>query len=289
MWFIFQATIVLAVVQSNVSWQWADHGIQVGIMGVGLAWIATAAVAPTQSTLTMKPLERNRTVQPMTRARKVAVLIAACLAAATQAQGGEQNPSRPPASIPNVVALMPPTARLVPSAPTPIPRAFGASSGRGSLASDLGYENIAGFDPGGLQSAYPGPTSAPAAPARPAPTPIPPTYRPSPLPPPEFDHEYKGQLIITKWNDYSMIRLICKDNPTAIACSYRTYDSVSGAAISCLIMLGPGAHDNERTLRHEVGHCNGWSNKHEGAQWLPGQKDRSIEPPQVPVVSDGRL
>jgi hypothetical protein len=109
-------------------------------------------------------------VQKMTTTRKTVVLIAGLLAAATQAQGGEPNPPRPPASIPNVVALMPPTARLVPSAPTPIQHAFGAFDGRGSLASDLGYESIAGFDPGGLQSAYPGVTSAPAAPARPAPT-----------------------------------------------------------------------------------------------------------------------
>jgi hypothetical protein len=41
MWFLFQAAIVLAVVQSNISWQWADHGIQVCIVGVGLAYLAT--------------------------------------------------------------------------------------------------------------------------------------------------------------------------------------------------------------------------------------------------------
>ena len=64
----------------------------------------------------MKPLERNRTVQPMTRARKVAVLIAACLAVATQVRAWEQSP-RPP--IP--VALMPATVPLTRSAPTPIP------------------------------------------------------------------------------------------------------------------------------------------------------------------------
>jgi hypothetical protein len=87
-----------------------------------------------------------------------------------------------------------------------------------------------------------------------------------PLPPAEFDHEYKGQLIITKWNDYSLIQMICKETTNAIACSYRTYDSISGKPISCLIMLGPLAHDNARVLQHEIGHCNGWSNKHEGAR-----------------------
>jgi hypothetical protein len=91
--------------------------------------------------------------------------------------------------------------------------------------------------------------------------------KPAPLPPAEFDRPYTGgQMIVTKWNDYNLLRLICKDDPTAIACSYRVYDSVTGKSLSCLIMLGPAAHDDKRVLRHEIGHCNGWSNKHEGAR-----------------------
>ena len=93
-----------------------------------------------------------------------------------------------------------------------------------------------------------------------------PALKPVPLPPVEFDHAYTGQVIVTKWNDYSLIRFICKDTPSAIACSYRTYNTVTGAPISCLVMLGPKAHDDERALRHEIGHCNGWSDKHEGAR-----------------------
>jgi hypothetical protein len=46
MWFLFQLAIVLAVVQSNVSWHWADHGI--GIVGVGLAYLATLIVSGQQ-------------------------------------------------------------------------------------------------------------------------------------------------------------------------------------------------------------------------------------------------
>ena len=88
-----------------------------------------------------------------------------------------------------------------------------------------------------------------------------------PLPPAEFDHEYKGQLVVTKWNDYSLIQLICKETKNAIACSYRTYDSVSGETLSCLIMLGPVAHNDERALRHEMAHCNGWPGDHPGARY----------------------
>jgi hypothetical protein len=96
---------------------------------------------------------------------------------------------------------------------------------------------------------------------------IAPALKPVPLPPVEFDREYKGQLVVTKFNDYSLIRMICKDVPTAIACSYRTYKTTTGEPISCLILLGPKAHDDERALRHEIGHCNGWSNNHERARY----------------------
>jgi hypothetical protein len=87
------------------------------------------------------------------------------------------------------------------------------------------------------------------------------------LPPPKCDGPYMGgQLIITKWNDYSLIRMICKDTPNPIACSYKTYEIASGKLISCLVMVGPVAHDNALVLRHEIGHCNGWSDKHEEAR-----------------------
>lgn len=86
------------------------------------------------------------------------------------------------------------------------------------------------------------------------------------LPPPKYDGPYRGgKLIVTKWDDYSLLQHLCKD-PGVIACSYGTYDSVTGNLISCLILLGPVAHDNARVLRHEIGHCNGWTSAHEGAR-----------------------
>ena len=87
------------------------------------------------------------------------------------------------------------------------------------------------------------------------------------LPPLEYDHQYTGKLTILKQDDYLLIRELCRDVPTAIACSYRVYDIASGTTISCLIMLGPKAHDDPNALRHEMGHCNGWSNNHERARY----------------------
>jgi hypothetical protein len=101
-------------------------------------------------------------------------------------------------------------------------------------------------------------TATPASPA------LPPYIT---LPPAKYDGPYRGgQLVVTKWNDYSLIQQVCGDTPNAVACSYRTYDANTGKLISCLIMLGPAAHNNERVLRHEIGHCNGWSGDHEGGR-----------------------
>ena len=136
---------------------------------------------------------------------------------------------RPPASIP--VALMPPTARYLRSEPTPIP---------------------------------------PPAPERPAPVPV--TLPIAPLshialPPAEYDRAYAGKLTVLKEDNYVFIRHVCADTPNPIACSFRTYDSASGETISCLIMLGPDTWSDERAMRHEMAHCNGWPGDHPGARY----------------------
>jgi hypothetical protein len=149
-------------------------------------------------------------------------------------------PPRPPLGIPNVVAPAPPRPPAIRMAviPAPIPAP---------------------------ERPAPPPTPAMIAPAIPGSPTLPASIA---LPPPEFDGPYMGgQLIVTKWNDYSLIRMICKDTVNPIACSYKTYETVSGKLISCLVMLGPVAHDNEQVLRHEIGHCNGWTDKHEGARY----------------------
>jgi hypothetical protein len=171
----------------------------------------------------------------MTRARKVAALIAACLAVATT-QAWSWDPPRPPLPIP--VALMPATVPLSRSTPTPIPPA-----------------PIALMPP-----AIPIPRLAPIPVIMPVPSHI-------PLPPVEFDHEYTGKLTVLKEDNYAFIRHVCRDNPTAIACTYRTYDSVTGETLSCLILLGPLAHDDPRAFRHERGHCNSWPADHPGARY----------------------
>jgi hypothetical protein len=244
MWFVLQSAIILAVVQSNVSWQWADHGIQVGIVGVGLAYLATIIVSGPQPAIR----GRDKTVQKMTPGRKVAVLIAACLAAPTLAQGWD-SPPRPPMPIPHVVALMPATVPLSRSEPTPIPPDIRPT-------------------PAPIPAMMPIPLPRPAWMTPAMIPPGSPAIIPShiSLPPAEFDHEYVGRLTVLKEPDYVFIRYVCANTIRAIACSFRTYDTATGQNISCLIMLGPDVHENEQVLQHEIGHCNGWPNDHAGAR-----------------------
>jgi hypothetical protein len=148
-----------------------------------------------------------------------------------------------PVSAPKVANLMPATIPLTRSSPTPIPPATA--------------------------------TTEPAIPIPPhlrlVPAPIPVTMPVAPLhvalPPPEFDRPYTGKLTVLKEDNFVFIRHVCADVPNAVACSFRTYDSISGETLSCLIMLGPGTWEDERALRHETAHCNGWPGDHPGARY----------------------
>ena len=199
-WFLLHSAIILAVVQSNISWHWA--------------YLATLIVSGRQPAIRGE----DKSVQQMTPARKVAVLIAACLAAASAGLG------------------KPAAACIDPDRPHAADRAPVAVRANSDSAAH----------PGGK----PDPTSAPSRVA---------------LPPVEFDHEYKGKLSVLKEENYAFIRHVCRD-----ILRHRLFLPYlrlrHRRTISCLIMLGPMAHNDARVMKHEIAHCNGWSNSHEGAR-----------------------
>jgi hypothetical protein len=41
MWFVFQSSIIFAVVASNIKWHWTPNGYLPAILGAGLAWLLT--------------------------------------------------------------------------------------------------------------------------------------------------------------------------------------------------------------------------------------------------------
>jgi hypothetical protein len=239
MWFLFQSGIIVATVQSNISWHWAERTAHAVMIGVGLAWLGTvvAGVGEKGHPTMKQQLRANRT--PRGGHLGTALFWTALLGVFSwQASAQIPQPPRPPLPIPNVVAPPRPPAIRMAAIPAPVPAPE--------------------------RPAPPPTTPAMITPAIPGTPTLPATIA---LPPVEYDHEYRGgQLIVTKWDDYSLIRVICKDVVNPIACSYRTYNTATGKLISCLILLGPVAHDNEQVLRHEIGHCNGWSDKHEGAR-----------------------
>jgi len=54
MWFLLQGTIIFLVMASNIHWQWTPNTYLARAIGVGLAWLVTAAIvglgSPTEVT-----------------------------------------------------------------------------------------------------------------------------------------------------------------------------------------------------------------------------------------------
>ena len=99
------------------------------------------------------------------------------------------------------------------------------------------------------------------------------------LPPPEFDHVYEGDLTIVMVKTVEELLILCNiESQITLACSIRAYDGKS-----CLIMMVDDEVMRRRgwttglLLRHEMGHCNGWTQAHEGQRsvysgdsfWVP--------------------
>ena len=86
------------------------------------------------------------------------------------------------------------------------------------------------------------------------------------LPPVEFDHPYTGKLTVLKQDDYVLIREVCRDfQPYRLLVPHlrhrhRRDDLLPDHA-------RPDTWTDERALRHEMGHCNGWSSDHPGARY----------------------
>jgi hypothetical protein len=90
------------------------------------------------------------------------------------------------------------------------------------------------------------------------------------LPPPEYDHPYDGELIIARDVPPLLMRLACRTftgpflAPTG--CAGRDRPSPG----QCTIILAPVSYVHhigwryDYTLRHEIGHCNGWPKDHSG-------------------------
>jgi hypothetical protein len=88
------------------------------------------------------------------------------------------------------------------------------------------------------------------------------------LPPPEYDHHYEGALKITVVETFPELAVFC-GKVSSVACARRL-----DGGNKCLVYMVKEellrAHSTrEITLRHEIGHCNGWPANHPDMRPLP--------------------
>ena len=77
------------------------------------------------------------------------------------------------------------------------------------------------------------------------------------LPPAKYDKPYTGTLYVLRMDDNYILQQICGNDRLLIACAVHS-------ETSCLIVLGPVAQNDERVMRHERAHCEGWPAHHPG-------------------------
>jgi hypothetical protein len=84
-------------------------------------------------------------------------------------------------------------------------------------------------------------------------------------PPAEYDHPYKGIVIITRTKDQAETRRLCPtavfNQPLAIGCA-RTIPVGCELVISPNGVIALAGLSLEFVTRHELAHCNGWPQDH---------------------------
>jgi len=112
------------------------------------------------------------------------------------------------------------------------------------------------------------------------------------LPPAEYDKPFTGKLIIRRFETEEEIAQICKGT-SRVACTARSIDHKTCylfIANDDVIRRNRGSY--AFTVRHELGHCNGWTQNHEGKRQAPINsvgmptlpKDVEILPSYPPIV-----
>jgi hypothetical protein len=100
---------------------------------------------------------------------------------------------------------------------------------------------------------------------------------PCPLPPVEYDHPFKGILIFSEGHDQDTMRRLCRVTTLTVplpACVVAKTDDW------CVIVVAApdqGSDPRDLVIRHEIGHCNGWSADHRGARPIKAEQTAYCE------------
>jgi hypothetical protein len=90
------------------------------------------------------------------------------------------------------------------------------------------------------------------------------------LPPPEYDHHYEGALKIVIVETFTELATFC-GNVSSVACA-RRLDGGNRCLVYMIkeeLLRARTGGTQEITLRHEIGHCNGWPGTHPDMRPLP--------------------
>jgi hypothetical protein len=107
------------------------------------------------------------------------------------------------------------------------------------------------------------------------------------LPPPEYDGLFTGDLTIKRLLTQNDVRAACPNTPfgagAALACAIVRNESCEIYIVADGTLKAFGL-TYALTLRHELGHCNGWPADHRGARYVdPYPKTPGIPTPIGPT------
>ena len=100
------------------------------------------------------------------------------------------------------------------------------------------------------------------------------------LPPAEYDHPYKGQVMKLRKSTIEDVRTSCKLPLTmGLGCAWLLTGSTCIIIKATDEVIEAAGYDPEVVLRHETAHCNGWPKDHAGSRmWVRQTPKRAPTP-----------
>jgi hypothetical protein len=104
-------------------------------------------------------------------------------------------------------------------------------------------------------------------------------------PPPEYDKPFDGLVDIQEFRGEEMKGACFR---RGFACAFFIAGNPAVCTIKLLVDFIKQPLNREETIRHEIGHCNGWPMMHPGSEWQwavdPEEPPKEPEGPPVPMT-----
>ena len=104
-------------------------------------------------------------------------------------------------------------------------------------------------------------------------------------PPPEYDKPFDGLVVIQEFRGEEMKGACFR---RGFACAEFVTGNPAVCTIKLLVDFIKPPLNREETIRHEIGHCNGWPATHPGSKWEwvvdPEEPPKEPEGPPIPMT-----